>query len=459
MFLPSLARVLAYMLSIGFLLGAARAAAPSADPAREIVPLNDGWGALPIASLPSGTTGGSSAAPARSVTVTNRKELVAALAFPDATPKLVYIKGTIDMNVDDAGNALACKDYARRDPATGEMYSVFAFLAMYDPEGPNGRGAPSGGQENARLASAAAQEARVHIRVPPNTTIFGLGADATLIGAWLDIRGNGGSQPMNVIVRNITFQDTADCFPEWSPTDGVTGNWNAQYDSISVSHATHVWIDHNRFADLRTRDEIQPMYFRHRYQVHDGLLDITNESDLVTVSWNQFAAHDKTMLIGNSDSATEDREHLRVTLHHNLFEGVGQRMPRVRYGKVHVYDNLYRADKNTNYRSSWGAGVESQIYAENNFFEMSAIFGPAEVIDAKKGTRMTVTGNCWKQREDCEPADFLTLHNAQFDPDIQPDAGWVPTLYGLAGSAEPAKSARERVLTESGPGWAYKNKN
>ena len=77
------------------------------------------------------------------------------------------------------------------------------------------------------LASAAAQAARVRIRIPPNTTLYGVGTDATLIGAWLDIRGNGGSQPMNVIVRNITFQDTADCFPEWSPNDGVTGNWNA----------------------------------------------------------------------------------------------------------------------------------------------------------------------------------------------------------------------------------------
>jgi pectate lyase len=456
MFLPCLARVLAYVLSIGFLLGSARAAVAPADASREIIAASDGWGAQPTAALPHGTTGGSSAAPSRTVTVTNRNELLAALAFPDPAPKLIYVKGTIDVNVNDAGKSLSCKDYARPDPATGEMYSVFAFQAMYDPEGPNGRNAPAGGQEEARLASAAAQEARVHIRVPPNTTIFGVGMNATLIGAWLDIRGNGGSQPMNVIVRNISFEDTADCFPEWSPTDGVTGNWNAEYDSISVSHATHVWIDHNRFADLRTRDEIQPMYFGHRYQVHDGLLDITNESDFVTVSWNQFTSHDKTMLIGNSDSAPEDREHLRVTLHHNLFDGVGQRAPRVRYGKVHVYNNVYRADKNTNYRSSWGAGVESQIYAENNYFEMSNIFGPMETIDGKKGTRITVIGNCWKEKEVCAPTDLLAAHNARFDPDLAADAGWTPSLYGSAKAAETVDAARERVLRESGPGWAYK---
>ncbi|HEV7609794.1 MAG TPA: hypothetical protein VGO61_20835 [Steroidobacteraceae bacterium] len=452
MFLPCLARVLAYVLSIGFLLGTARAALPTGDAGHEFLAVNDGWGSVPTAALPQGTTGGSNAASARTVTVTNRKELIAALAFPDPAPKLIYVKGIIDVNVDDAGMPLSCKEYARPDPATGELYSIFAFMAMYDPEGPNARNNPVGGQEEARLASAAAQEARVHIRVPPNTTLYGVGSDATLVGAWLDIRGNGASQPMNVIVRNITFQDTADCFPEWSPTDGVTGNWNAEYDSISVSHATHVWIDHNRFADVRTRDETQPVYFGHRYQVHDGLVDVTSESDFVTVSWNQFAAHDKTMLIGNSDSATEDREHLRVTLHHNLFDGTGQRTPRVRYGRVHVYNNVYRADKDTNYHSSWGAGTESQIYAENNYFEMSASFGPMEVIDGKKGTRMTAAGNCWRERDgSCPVVDFVAAYNGQFDPDLKPDAGWTPTLYGSAKGPETAESARERVLSDSGP--------
>jgi pectate lyase len=451
MFLPSLARALAYLLSIGFLLGASRAAAPPGDPGRGILPENDGWASVPTAVLPQGTTGGANATAARTVTVTNRKELVAALAHPDASPKLVYVKGVIDVNVDDAGMPLSCKDYTRPDPATGEMYSVHAFLAMYDPEGPYARNTPVGGQEEARIASAAAQAARVRIRVPPNTTIFGVGGDATLVGAWLDIRGEGASQPMNVIVRNLSFQDTADCFPEWSPADGVTGNWNASYDSISISHATHVWIDHNRFADVRTRDESQPLYFGHRHQVHDGLLDITHESDFITVSWNHFASHDKTMLIGNSDSATEDREHLRVTLHHNYFDGTGQRMPRVRFGKVHVYNNVYRADKDTNYRSTWGAGTESQIYAENNFFDMSTSYGPMEVIDGKKGTRITATGNCWRVKESCPPMDLVAAYNAQFDPDLKPDAGWTPTLYGTAEGADPTDTARERVLRESGP--------
>ena len=221
-----------------------------------------------------------------------------------------------------------------------------------------------------------------------------------------------------------------------------------------------MWIDHNRFADLRTRDDTQPVYFGLRHQVHDGHVDITNQSDFVTVSWNQFTSHDKTMLIGNSDSATEDREHLRVTLHHNLFEGIGQRTPRVRFGKVHVYNNLYRADRNTNYRSSWGAGLESQIYAENNYFEMSNSFGPTEVIDGKKGTahdggRQLLARKGWCLRADGLPGPLQRA--VRSGPEA--GCGLAPTLYGSAKGAEPAESARERVLSESGPGRANNNKN
>ena len=439
-------------LSIGFLRPGS-AAAP-ADPGRETLPADDGFAATPAPSLPLGTTGGHDAAASRTVTVTTRKELVAALAYPDPTPKLIFVKGIIDTNVDDANTPLNCREYARADPATGELFNLHAFAAMHDPAGPWGKKPPFGGQENARLASAAAQEQRVHIPVPPNTTIFGLGADATLVGAWLDIRPPGvtvGNAPMNVIVRNLSFEDTADCFPEWSPDDGPTGNWNSAYDSISVRNATHVWIDHNRFADVRTRDETQPELFGHRVQTHDGLVDITNEADFVTVSWNQFASHDKTMLIGNSDGALGDRGKLHVTLHHNAFDGVGQRAPRVRFGQVHVYDNLYRADMHTRYRSTWGVGFESQIYAENNYFDMSAGYGPMEAIDAKKGTRITALGNCWRTGESCAPVDLVSAWNARFDPDLGADAGWSPTLYGPAGRAEPATAGRARVLAESGP--------
>ena len=106
MFSPCLARILAYALSIGFLLfGTAGAATPN-EPGREVLPANDGWASVPTTSLPQGTTGGAAASSARVHTVTTRKELLAALAYPDPTPKIVYVKGTLDLNVDDNNQPL-----------------------------------------------------------------------------------------------------------------------------------------------------------------------------------------------------------------------------------------------------------------------------------------------------------------------------------------------------------------
>jgi pectate lyase len=423
----------------------------------EIIGALDGWGSVPTTALPQGTTGGSSAAPERWHIVTNRAELVAALAYPDPTPKRVYIKGEINANVDDAGQPLSCESYYRPDPTTGELYSPEAFLAAFDPAGPWGRVNPSGPQERARAASAAAQSARVRIRIPANTTIYGIGDSPTVRGAWFDIRpgSTSGNQPMNVIIRNIHFEDSGvDCFPVWAPNDGSLGNWNAAYDAISVRNSTHVWIDHNRFEDVATADETLPVLFGRIHQVHDGHVDITNESDLVTVSWNEFLHHDKTMLIGSSDGAVADRGKLRVTLHHNLFGDVGQRVPRVRFGQVHVYNNYFLVSSDARYGYSWGVGIESQLYAENNYLEIEAPFGAADVIDRFNGTRMTDTGNCLDtgtRKSRCELADFVGAWNAVNDPDLVNDAGWVPTLYGEQGAADKAKHVRHDVLKGAGP--------
>ena len=120
-------------------------------------------------------------------------------------------------------------------------------------------------------------------------------------------------------------------------------------------------------------DATLPVLFGAKYQIHDGLVDITNASDRVTVSWNRFLKHDKVMLIGSSDNAPADVGRLRVTLHHNHFENVVQRAPRVRYGQVHVYNNYYVIPDDAVHGYSWGVGVQplpvaSGIFAENNFF-------------------------------------------------------------------------------------------
>ena len=270
----------------------------------------------------------------------------------------------------------------------------------------------------------------MRIRPGSNTTIVGLGRNATIRGAWLDIRGTAGvaNSRTNIIVRNLTFQDTFDCFPAWAPTDGALGSWNSLYDSISLRDTNNVWIDHNTFEDRDTADETLPQYFGVLFQVHDGLLDITNASDLVTVSWNRFRNHDKTMLIGSSDTAAADRGKLRVTLHHNLFDSIGQRAPRVRFGQVHVYNNLYDVRDTPNYVYSWGVGIESAIFAEENFFLADRTFTVDQIIERFNGTTLSASGTLIVGPRVRNPVDVIAAWNAVNDPDLGFDAGWMPTL-------------------------------
>jgi pectate lyase len=391
------------------------------DVARQTLDPTDGWAAF------GGTTTGGSAADANHVFyVHNRQELVAALNKLDATPKIIFVIGTIDADVDDNNQPLTCVDYQRNG------YTLEGYLATYDPAVWGRTQVPSGPMEQARVASQQAQQARVRIRVASNTTILGMDKYAIIRGAWFDVRNTGTT---NIIIRNLTFQDTYDCFPQWDPTDGSLGNWNSQYDSISIRNATHVWVDHNRFEDLTTSDSFAPFYFGRIYQQHDGELDITNAADLVTVSWNRFLNHDKVSLIGSSDSgstANGDRGKLRVTFHHNYYEGTGQRTPRVRFGKVHVYNNMYRIVDNPSFQYAWGVGIESAIYAENNFFRTDDTVTPDQFISVFKGTAIHATGTLVNGNNNKNLVDVVAAYNAANDPDLGTDVGWTPTLvYNL----------------------------
>lgn len=360
--------------------------------ARQTLPANDG-----SASAGAGTTGGSGG----SVTVVQTRDELAA-AVSGSAPKMVLVQGTIE--------GPSCDGLA--DPG----YTLEAYLAAYDPAVWGRTSDPSGPLEQARVRSVANQRARTEIRVGPNTTIFGL-SGATLRRLTLMI-----DTAPNVIVRNLRLEDAADCFPRWRPTDGSQGNWNSEYDLVSVRRSTNVWIDHNTFTDGANPDSDQPVYFGRPWQVHDGALDITHTSDLVTVSWNIFTNHDKTMLIGSSDTVGPDVGKLNVTLHHNLFDGVGQRAPRVRFGKVDVYNNSFRVREPYDY--SVGIGIQSAVYLENNSFRLAEGIGADRVLKDWKGTMLTEIGS----RVNGQAASLLDAYNATHDPDFGPDAGWTPTL-------------------------------
>jgi pectate lyase len=385
--------------------------------ARQTLPLNDGW-----AASGTGTTGGAAADDAHVAVVRNRAELIAALGGDAATngqnavPKIVLVSGRIDLAADDTGKKLTCADYADPD------YSLDAFLAAYDPAVWGRATKPTGPLEDARVRSAKRQSDQIKVNVGSNTTIVGVN------GGRLDHGSLVLTGVSNVIVRNLEVTDAADCFPAWDPTDGDAGNWNSLYDLVSLSGATNVWVDHNTFSDGDNPDSEQPVYLGRHYQVHDGSTDFIKGSDLLTVSYNDYYNHDKTMLIGSTDTPGVDVGKLRVTVHHNRFGNVIQRAPRVRFGQVDVYDNLYVAT-DEDYLYSLGVGFESSIYAENNFFRLSADVPVADIIRAFKGTRITAIGTLVQIAGGRpKPVDLVAAYNEAYDPDLTLDAGWTPTL-------------------------------
>jgi pectate lyase len=428
------------------------------DLGHEVLGAEDGW-----ASVAPGTTGGALATPDQTYVVHNRAELLAALndgaiplqpppamlgqprppppAPPSDAPKIIVVEGTLDFNVDDANQPLSCEDYYR------DGYTPQAFDAAYIPE-VWGRNAPRGPLEDARDTSHLEQQNRIRMRVGSNTTLVGRGADARLRGVWLDIRGSADENVSNIIIRNLTFEDTFDCFPEWRVTDGFLGSWGAQYDTISLRSVDHVWIDHNTFRDRETLDALQPERLLVKYQTHADALEMRSASDLVTISYNQFMDHDKVMMIGSSDSATGDRGKLRVTLHHNLFRNTGQRTPHVRFGQVDLYNNLYdQGGGSADYKYSWGAGFESAIYAENNFFATDASLTPDRFVSPFNGTSLFEIGTMVDVPK-LHGVDVVAAWNEKNDPDLAIDVGWVPALRG---TLDLTSRISRSVARESGP--------
>lgn len=185
------------------------------------------------------------------------------------------------------------------------------------------------------------------IRVGANKTIIGLGVDAEINGGVLAVESTS-----NVIIKNLIIADT------------VTDDWDGKdndYDGIRIRRSHHVWVHH---CTIR----------RHG----DGAIDIVNGSRYVTVSYCVFEAHNKTMLIGGSDGETFSVENPHsVTLYRNWFKGTTQRHPRVRFGKVHVFNNYY-SDMGQYGRqmgfTTWtgyaiGFGVDAKIVSQLNYFE------------------------------------------------------------------------------------------
>jgi pectate lyase len=227
------------------------------------------------------------------------------------------------------------------------------------------------------------------ITVVANKSILGVGANAEITGGGLQL-GTTTRPGNNVIIRNIRFSNASD-------------------DSISVTNgAHHVWIDHNEFG---------PGY--------DGSLDIKRKSTFVTVSWNVFRGTDKTMLLGHSDNYRDDIGYLRVSYHHNWFDGSNQRHPRVRFGEpVHVWNNYYDNVGAYGIASTENAGV----VAEGNYFENVALpcHSTGGYAESNPG-RLVQRANAFVNSGVCEAGGTVTEPRTFYSYTLDPAAN-VPAL-------------------------------
>ena len=422
----------------------------------------DGW-----AAVDGRVTGGCGAVRPKIYQVFNRSQLVDALndgrhghghryghshghgdhddATLDHDTKIIYVNGTIDLNVDDKLVPLTEEDYMRMcdytahatfyDPITRDQTGgggfFGAYKGAYDPNlwirqsldpVDNRPPALTGPLEEARLCFQQAQAERVVIDVGSNTSIIGVGSAARIVNGnlrlgfvnQLDPADRNQYKARNIVIRNITFADSFDMFPSWDPKDSFSititntagcqaifdaasdsgphkcptrrgGRWNSEYDNVSVMNAERVWIDRNSFTDEPRFDTQFPPVFAapfnestQKVQHHDGQVDVTLLGTKVTISNNAFMRHDKTNLLGGNDIAGIVPGYgpgkIDVTFHGNYFQNTVQRMPRVRFGRVHVYNNFYDVDRNANapYRlgDSWALGTASKLVTENNLFDI-----------------------------------------------------------------------------------------
>ena len=142
----------------------------------------------------------------------------------------------------------------------------------------------------------------------------------------------------NIVIRNINFQQP---------------KANNGADAVSLQECDGVWVDHCTFTSLNQTKDYE-----------DGSTDITHGSKNVTVSWCRYIKTQKSCLVGHSNSATGDAA-ITATFHHNWFDNSSSRHPRVRYGRAHVYNNLF--DGCTTYGA--GSAYGAKVLVEYNYFD------------------------------------------------------------------------------------------
>ena len=291
-------------------------------------------------------------------------------------PMVIFVDGTIDMT--DLGNGSMIPEtvtgstfaldkwIADRTAGTGMAVTSYHDWKVKYTASQDGHFDESGEAAEVRAKMDKEWAELIDVNINSNKTIIGLGANSGLFGGSLFIKNKE-----NVIIRNMNITECYNPFPEVEANDGL----NAEWDTITVRTSKYIWIDHCTISSKFSPNDIEKDKFKSKdgemmkWQVHDGLLDITNESDFVTVSWCILRNHDKTQLIGSSDKKTGDINHQTISLLHNWYDGCGQRLPMVRFATLHIANNYYSAGPENTWQRGIDRRKDCKIYSEGNYFE------------------------------------------------------------------------------------------
>jgi pectate lyase len=96
----------------------------------------------------------------------------------------------------------------------------------------------------------------------------------------------------------------------------------------------------------------------------DGSIDMKSNTSDITISYNHFWDSGKAMGCGGTTGETSN---LKISFHHNWFDHVDSRAPRLHYITAHVYNNYY--DGVSKY--SVGNTTETSAFVEANYFRNS----------------------------------------------------------------------------------------
>ena len=173
----------------------------------------------------------------------------------------------------------------------------------------------------------------IGVKGASNVTFEGIGDDATLYEA-----GVVAFQSTGIEVRNLGLMN-------WG--GGKDG------DGITLKQSLGVWVHNNDvfYGDAGSNGD---------QAKGDGSMDLKENSQYVTISYNHFWDSGKMSLCGMKSESGENW----ITYHHNWFDHSDSRHPRIRTMSVHVYNNYY--DGNSKY--GVGAAKDSEAFVEANYF-------------------------------------------------------------------------------------------